>query len=108
MIDLSTETTLSLKQAAHISPTGRKGRPTHLSTVWRWILTGAKAPDGTLVRLEAVRLGGRWVTSREALQRFAERLTPRLDTPAPPQPRTVRARERASRRAEKELEKIGI
>jgi hypothetical protein len=29
--------------------------------------------------LEATRLGGRWVTSKEALQRFAERLTPDLD-----------------------------
>jgi hypothetical protein len=37
------------------------------------------------VRLEAVRLGGRWLTSREALQRFADRLTV-VETACPSEP----------------------
>jgi hypothetical protein len=61
------------------------------------------------VRLEAVRLGNRWVTSREALQRFALALTPRLDSKAdPPNVRTATNRQRASHKAATELEQYGI
>jgi hypothetical protein len=58
--------------------------------------------------LEAVRLGGRWVTSREALQRFAERLTPDLGNRPAPAPRTPTARRRAAEQAAKQLEALGI
>jgi hypothetical protein len=37
--------------------------------------------------LEAIRLGARRMTSRETLQRFAERLTPATDCPEPATPR---------------------
>jgi hypothetical protein len=49
------------------------------------------------------------VTSREALQRFAERLTPHLD-PATTSgtPQTPGQRQRAAERAERELDKLGI
>jgi hypothetical protein len=102
-IDLATETLVSLAEAAKSIPPSRNGRRTHLSTILRWILHGV---DG--VRLEGVRLGGRWLTSREALQRFAERLTPDLGANQPMPPRSRAARDRASARAEKELTKIGI
>jgi hypothetical protein len=109
MIDVTTETMLSLAQAARILPPGRKGRPTSLSCVLRWILTGIRLPSGGVVRLEAVRLGGRWLTSREALQRFATALTPRLEGAAdPPAPRPPAARQRASEKAAAELERAGI
>ena len=109
MIDLTTEPPVPLAEAVKLIPPARSGKRTHLSTLLRWILTGAKAPDGTRVKLEAVRLGGRWMTSREALQRFAEALTPSLsDTPALPIPRAPTARRRASERAEAELNKLDI
>ena len=76
MIDLANETTLSLTQAARLLPAGRGGRPMTLSGILRWILKGARSPGGQVVRLDAVRLGGRWVTSKQAIQRFAEALTP--------------------------------
>jgi hypothetical protein len=60
------------------------------------------------VRLEAVRLGNRWMTSREALQRFTERLTPRIDDNPVPAPRPAARRRRASERAEAELERLGV
>jgi hypothetical protein len=66
-----------------------------------------RAPSGDLVRLEAVRLGGRWLTSREALQRFAEALTPRLRDSSP-SPRSTAKRRRARERAAEQLEQIGI
>lgn len=110
MFDLTTEKPITLAEACRLVPPGRGSKRTHLSTLIRWITVGAKAPNGQTVRLEGLRLGGRWITSREALQRFAVRLTPRLaDNPAPaPSPRTTRQRQRASEAAGKELERIGI
>jgi hypothetical protein len=109
MLDLTTETPIPLAAAARLVPPGRNGKHCHLSTLLRWITRGTKALDGTAVRLEALRLGDRWVTSREALQRFAERLTPRLDdAPPPTAPRTPAARRRASERAAEQLATLGI
>jgi hypothetical protein len=70
MIDLQNETILSIPQAAKRVPSQRNGAPTHASTVLRWILKGVKG-----VRLEGARMGGRWVTSVEAMQRFSAELT---------------------------------
>ena len=102
MIDISTEQLLTLPQAARVRPHGRLGRPTHPSTVYRWISRGARGVAG-VVQLEGVRIGGSWYTSREALQRFAEALTNgstetvRGDTP----------RQRAAD-ADEELRRLGI
>jgi hypothetical protein len=122
MIDLTTETPVSLTAVTRLVPPGprRKSKKdkksktpsqpqrTCLSTVLRWVLRGSRAPDGSLVRLEAVRLGGKWVTSREALQRFAEKLTPTFDNKPAEPPRSPTARARASARAARELERVGI
>jgi hypothetical protein len=112
VIDLTQEAPLPLADACRLVPPARKGRKTHLSTLLRWISRGARSPSGECIRLEALRIGGRWMTSREALQRFAERLTPLPPdfggaTP-PSMPRTPTARQRASARAGKELERFGI
>jgi hypothetical protein len=105
---LITEELLSLAQAARRLPPGRGERPVSLGCVLRWVLEGAPGPDGQRVRLEAVRVGGRWITSVEALARFAERLTPRLDDAPAPAPRTPRRRERAMERAQERLRAAGI
>jgi hypothetical protein len=110
MIDIANETLISLAAAARCMPAGRNGSPCSLGCVLRWVLRGARSPSGQRVRLEALRLGGRWITSREAIQRFGERLTPPLDigdTSVSP-PCTPTQRHRASERAAKELEKLGI
>lgn len=70
MPDLLSESLLSAPEAARRVPPTRLDRPTHVSTIIRWITHGVRG-----VRLEAVRLGGRWVTSVEALDRFAAALT---------------------------------
>jgi hypothetical protein len=108
VIDTATEFLLSLAQAAPLFPPGRNGARPTIGCFTRWILKGVKGPTGELVRLEAVRLGGKWVTSREAIQRFAERLTPRLDDEPPAAPRTPNQRRRASEAAARELEQMGI
>jgi hypothetical protein len=112
VIDIQTETLIPLTEACRLVPPGRGGRQTHLSTILRWILKGSKGPGGHLIRLEAMRVGGRWMTSAAALQRFAEALTPHLAADdgraAVPSPRTPGQRQRASDRAGAELEKLGI
>jgi hypothetical protein len=107
MIDLRTESTLSLSQAARLLPPSRCGRPVTLSCLLRWVLNGVRTPNG-VVRLEAIRLGGRWITSHEALARFADRQTPRLEEDSRPAVRTPTQRRRASEQAAKELSKVGI
>ncbi len=105
---LLSETLISLSDAARRLPPGRGRRPVSFSCVLRWITTGVPGPDGQRVRLEGVRVGGRWLTSEEALARWAERLTPTPDDGPVAPPRTVRQRRRASDRAAEELEQAGI
>jgi len=102
------ETTISLSQAARRLPPGRKGAPTSLACILRWVLAGSRGAGGQKVKLEAIRLGGRWITSVEALARFAERLTPKSNDSQASPARTPRQRRREAERAEKELEKMGI
>ena len=111
MFDLTTELPIHLNEVAKLVPPSRGGKRTHLSTILRWILQGVKGPCGEVVRLEALRLGGKWVTSKEALQRFCERLTPIVNHPdakTVEAPRAPAARRRASERAARELDNLGI
>jgi hypothetical protein len=100
MIDLANETLLNLPDAARRIPPSRAGRPTHPATIFRLIQSR---------KLEGIRLGGRWVTSIEALQRYAERETlAALGEPVPPVPVQSKARRQAIERAEREAELMGI
>lgn len=56
-------------------PPSRSGRRLHRAAVWRWVTDGLKGPDGGRVRLEALRMGRRWVTSKQAVARFFRRLS---------------------------------
>jgi hypothetical protein len=113
MIELATEKTFPLSHASKFLPSARRGRdgrssPVSLSCLLRWVLDGVRTPDGKRVRLEALRLGGKWVTSLEALQRFAEAQTPMLEQPSISIPRSPAKRQKAALRAEKALERAGI
>ena len=107
-IDLSTETLIGLPAAANRLPAYRGGRPVSPSTLWRWIFTGVQLPDGSRVRLEAIRLGRRWLTSLEAIARFSAAQTPvrapQISLPSSPASyRTPAKRTRDSQRADEEL-----
>jgi hypothetical protein len=108
MIDLRTEELITLGQGTKLLPPARGGKKTHVSTLFRWILDGAKAPDGSIVRLEAVRLPRGWMTSRAAIERFIHALTPDLSGARPKPPRSPAARQRALKRADRELARLGI
>jgi len=86
----------------------RQSKPVHPSTVLRWILEGVKTLGGGRVRLEAVRCGGRWVTSVAAYQRFLAAQTPVLDNGPIQVASTPTQAEKRAERAGKELAKIGI
>lgn len=97
MIDMFAESMLTIKEATAILP----GRPS-IATVWRWMSKGCGG-----VKLEYLVVGRTRYTSREALQRFAERRT--LATGAQPSPmRTPAQRRRAIEQAEAELARAGI
>ena len=69
MIDVNAEDLMTLTKVTQEVPC----RPS-LSTIWRWHARGVNG-----IRLETIILGGRRYTSREALQRFAERTTALAD-----------------------------
>ena len=73
-IDVFHETVLTFSQAAKRLPRVHGARRISNATIGRWARAGLKAADGTIVRLEAVRLGGTACTSLEAMQRFFNRL----------------------------------
>jgi hypothetical protein len=105
-IDLQNEKLLSLSQAAKLLPSYRRERPVSLSCLLRWVLDGVRTPNG-VIRLEAVRMGGRWITSAEALERFAAAQTPTFEQPTV-SPRALASRQQAVERADRRLESLGI
>ena len=63
---LLTEDVLTTKQACH-ELNSIFGKPIDRTTLYRWALRGVQGK-----RLEYVKIGGRLVTSRQALTRFIE------------------------------------
>jgi hypothetical protein len=102
MLDFTAEQPIPLASVCGMFP-GRKDR-LNFSTVWRWVLHGVRGANGALVRLEGARVGGRWLTTREALARFQAALTPDVTEPSGPAPGTPRQANKASVRAGAELE----
>jgi hypothetical protein len=102
---LTNERKVTFSEAAEHLPL-LNGRKIHTSALWRWATRGVRR-----VKLEALLLGGRYVTSIEALERFgrglAETAAPK-DIPPATRPRTDRHREKAIGRARKRLEAAGI
>ena len=79
-------------------------------TVWRWYQNGVRGPDGTKVRLEAVKTGRNLTTSKPALERFFKALgghstIPEATPASPPStpPAKVTKDERALARRLQEL-----
>lgn len=98
---LTSEGLISMREAAKLY-----GRTTHKSTATRHAVRGVKLPDGTVIRLEAIRVSGSLVTSRAAVLRFfaAQNQTPEPATPAAPAP-TPKQRKTAAAAASKEAKK---
>jgi hypothetical protein len=111
MIDWQSEDIITFAQAADTLPRRRRGQKTHVSTIYRWALSGSKG----IVLESLVTPSGR-VTSKEALARFFEALTERQAGAiggGQPQPRprvsvrTRAQRQRASAEAGRNLAEMG-
>jgi hypothetical protein len=99
------ETMVTLHEAAQTFPSNRAGKKMNFSTILRWGLNGVLAIDGRRVKLEMARVGGRWLTSKEALQRFSAALAP---TNEGDEIRTPTSRKRESAAAKKKLQELGV
>src|SRR5688572_3574372 len=101
---LTNETTVTLAEAAAQLPR-LNGKRIHTSALWRWGVKGVRG-----VRLEMLLLGGRYLTSLEALERFGRALA-ETGHPSTPPPRKIRpecSRRKAVARAEADLRRAGI
>jgi hypothetical protein len=99
---------LPLSAAGRLFPGHRGGPSVDPSTVFRWVTKGTTA-GGRTVKLEAVRAGSRWLTSRGAVARFVAALTDAAvpgAAPTAPTARTPTAR-RAAARATAALKAMG-
>ena len=99
-INSLTENLFPLAAATSQLPRRRQGKKAHTATVYRWAQRGLRG-----VRLETLRVGGTLCTSREALQRFFERLT---DTDSPPPSVPSVSRKASIEKADAELARLGI
>ena len=100
VIDLTKEKVISLSKATRLLPKRRQGKKPHVSTLYRWAGSGLKG-----VQLETIQVGGTLCTSREALQRFFQRLGDknRPSVASPP-----RRRKSDLDRVEKDLDAAGF
>jgi hypothetical protein len=113
MIDITTEQAIGLHEASRLYPSFRNGRPTHISTPLRHITRGVRLSNGQVVRLEGARLGGRWITTIEAVERFMQRLTAGAvgsahDSQASTTTVTTRRRRQELDRVDRELSEAGF
>jgi hypothetical protein len=97
---------LTLSAIARSIPAHRGAGRTNPATVFRWINSGVKDATGQLVKLEAIRLGARWLSSREAVARFVTALTPTGCTPVV-RPRTPSQARHAAAVAGRRLQQRG-
>lgn len=100
---------LSLSAAGRLFPAHRGEGTVDPSTVFRWVTRGSRTSAGRTVKLEAVRVGSRWLTSRAAVARFVAALTAAAEPPTSPvaPAHSPAAGRDASARAGRELEKRG-
>jgi hypothetical protein len=103
-LDLTKEAGIRPAQAARLVPPLRHGKPTHPATIVRWIVAGRPDGRGGRIYLEGARLPSGWVTSAEALARFAARLTPARAEGVP----AAGSRTGPALRAGRELERLGL
>ena len=108
MIDLANQQGLSPKEAAILLPSYKGGKPSHPSKIIRLITKGTRLPNGSVERLEALRIGNQWITTAEAIRTYGERVAagslgqPQSIATKPISPRP------AAERADRELASIGI
>jgi hypothetical protein len=74
---------LPAPEGVKLFPKNGRGKPPAVHTFIRWCRKGLKASDGTIVKLEHVKIGGNLYTTREAVSRFISRLNSNTERPEP-------------------------
>jgi len=100
MIDLTQEELVPIRNVPKHLPPRPTGKRVHISAVYRWLLRGIRG-----IRLESLKIGGTTYTSKEALQRFADRLSNTSHAPDTT-PATTLTRKRQIDRAARQVEAI--
>jgi hypothetical protein len=100
MIEIDKENLVLLSEVPRILPK-RNGKAVHLSACYRWMKSGLSG-----VRLETVIVGGQRFTSREALNRFWQRVTAVRDG-VPVEKAIIATPKPNAKQAAKELEAVG-
>jgi hypothetical protein len=83
LIDIATEQLFTLGEARRKLIPRNNGKEIAPSTIWRWTRKGCRTADGALVMLEVAWVGGRPMTSLQAVQRFTSELTNRNQVDSP-------------------------
>ena len=87
---------------------GSRGTRRHPSTWVRYCNRGVRLPDGTVLRLRALRVGATWLTTDDWVAEFVAAQTA-AHAPAPPTgTRTPGERDRASHAAAARLKELGL
>lgn len=73
-MDFQNEQPISLSEALTVEPLATVHPNLSTTTVAKWCKAGLRSVAGRVVRLEARKLGGRWATSRQAVERFLNAL----------------------------------
>jgi hypothetical protein len=106
VIDTQSEQIITFGQAADDLPRRRRGRKTHVSSFYRWATVGCRG-----VVLETIQVGATRCTSKQAHQRFFERLSQPSQAGAVSRPagrvRTLAQRQRAAAEAGRKLAELG-
>ena len=101
MIDSTTEHLVPIRDVPKCLPPRPTGKRIHVSAVYRWLQRGVHG-----IRLESIKIGGTTYTSREALQRFADKLTQPASDHTSASTSTTATRQRQINRAGQEVDDI--
>jgi hypothetical protein len=89
-------------------PSSRRAGPLTPQALWRWATKGIRRPDGQVVKLEVVRVAGRFLSSWPAVERFIQAQNEAAEVAMPAVSRSARKRQRDDARAAEMLEEVGI
>lgn len=100
MIDFAKqEEFFSLRDVAKLLPKRSDGKPIHLNTIYRWATEGLRG-----IVLETTPMGGRLMTTKDAVSRFFQQLSYARQRHAP----VSEARRRAIEQAKSSLRRDGF
>ena len=90
---------------------GTDDNPVHFTTVYRLMSRGLKTPSGERAYLEHLRVGGKLITSVQAIERFVARtngIDPDAPEPVQVAPALSKRRQAELDRVDRKLEAAGI